>query len=138
MKCKKIPERAQLEIWKRDKWTCRYCGEPVIFAPTLKILSEMNPNSGYYHKNGNESRMLPLLARRWASIDHITPRSKGGTDSLDNYVTACWRCNDKMGNRTKNKTLKEIVNYNYNWDGLSSLYNIINKKSDHWTRLLKG
>lgn len=26
-------------------------------------------------------------------IDHVMPRSKGGADSIDNYVTACFACN---------------------------------------------
>jgi 5-methylcytosine-specific restriction endonuclease McrA len=34
------------------------------------------------------------------TIDHIVPRSKGGTDSWDNVVAACLRCNVKKGDRT--------------------------------------
>ena len=33
------------------------------------------------------------------TIDHITPRSKGGTDSWDNVVASCQRCNVKKGDR---------------------------------------
>lgn len=34
------------------------------------------------------------------TADHITPRSKGGTDTLDNLVCACRPCNSSKGNRT--------------------------------------
>ncbi len=34
------------------------------------------------------------------TIDHVTPRSRGGIDTWDNVVTACVRCNVKKGNRT--------------------------------------
>ncbi len=34
------------------------------------------------------------------TLDHVIPRSKGGTDSWENLVTACHSCNSKKGNRT--------------------------------------
>ncbi len=34
------------------------------------------------------------------TVDHIIPKSRGGTDSWDNLVTACISCNNKKGNRT--------------------------------------
>lgn len=30
-------------------------------------------------------------------VDHVNPRSRGGADSLDNLVTACWECNRGKG-----------------------------------------
>ncbi|NJL84223.1 MAG: HNH endonuclease [Chloroflexaceae bacterium] len=34
------------------------------------------------------------------TLDHVSPRSRGGIDSWENLVTACVRCNVKKGNRT--------------------------------------
>ena len=34
------------------------------------------------------------------SIDHVTPRSRGGDDSWENVTTACLTCNVSKGNRT--------------------------------------
>jgi len=34
------------------------------------------------------------------SIDHVTPRSRGGPTSWENCVLACVRCNSRKGNRT--------------------------------------
>lgn len=34
------------------------------------------------------------------TLDHVLPRARGGTDSWENLVTACNRCNSQKGNRT--------------------------------------
>jgi 5-methylcytosine-specific restriction endonuclease McrA len=34
------------------------------------------------------------------TIDHVIPKSRGGTDTWDNLVAACVKCNNKKGNRT--------------------------------------
>lgn len=34
------------------------------------------------------------------TLDHIIPKSWGGTDTWDNLITACVKCNNKKGNRT--------------------------------------
>jgi len=34
------------------------------------------------------------------SIDHVIPRSRGGTDNWENVITACLQCNVRKGNRT--------------------------------------
>lgn len=33
------------------------------------------------------------------TIDHFIPYTRGGDNSIKNYVTACWDCNGKKGNR---------------------------------------
>lgn len=33
-------------------------------------------------------------------IDHIIPRSKGGSDAIENLVPCCKKCNDLKSNRT--------------------------------------
>jgi 5-methylcytosine-specific restriction endonuclease McrA len=37
------------------------------------------------------------------SLDHVTPRSKGGQSTFENVVTACFPCNNKKDNRTPEK-----------------------------------
>ena len=60
-------------VHERDKWTCAYCG----------------------------SRALTNLERDEMTIDHIMPRSRGGsTNDFGNLVTACRPCNGRKADRT--------------------------------------
>ena len=34
------------------------------------------------------------------TIDHIFPKSRGGLETWENLVTACFECNNRKGNRT--------------------------------------
>jgi 5-methylcytosine-specific restriction endonuclease McrA len=138
---KSIPKETQLLIWKRDNWTCRYCGEPVFFAPALKLLDKLNPNHGYYHKNGKSGSILPLFQWGWASVDHITPHSKGGEHAKENFVTACWECNLMWREKTEGKpapTKNNEIAKKLEWDGFSGLYLQLSKRKDEWTKLLKN
>ena len=38
--------------------------------------------------------------RKGLTIDHILPRSKGGTTAWENVVAACYACNHRKGGRT--------------------------------------
>jgi hypothetical protein len=53
------------EVFARDGFTCRYCGR----SPAT-------------HKGTS------------LEIDHRHPRSKGGTDDIENLLTACFECNN--------------------------------------------
>jgi len=37
--------------------------------------------------------------RSGLDVDHILPRSEGGTDDPDNLQALCWRCNQDKGAR---------------------------------------
>lgn len=38
--------------------------------------------------------------RKQLTLDHVIPRSKGGKDSWENLVTACYNCNQEKANLT--------------------------------------
>lgn len=38
--------------------------------------------------------------RKYLTVDHVLPRSRGGKSSWENVVAACEKCNGKKGNRT--------------------------------------
>jgi 5-methylcytosine-specific restriction endonuclease McrA len=63
-------------IIQRDKGRCRYCGEKP--EPRWRW---MGWDNGHW--------------RTGLEIDHIVPRSKGGTDHPANLVLACEECNLK-------------------------------------------
>lgn len=76
----KLPYRkaapSRKNIFKRDKYTCQYCGID--------------------------------LCDKTATVDHITPKSKGGSTSWTNLVTACKDCNLYKGNRTPKEAKMEL------------------------------
>ena len=47
-----------------------------------------------------EVKSGPRGSKLGHSFDHITPRSLGGTDELDNLRLTHWGCNQARGNRT--------------------------------------
>jgi 5-methylcytosine-specific restriction endonuclease McrA len=55
-------------VFKRDKFTCQYCGK--------------------FLKSGQ------------VTVDHVIPKSMGGTSSFNNCVTSCYSCNNRKGSRT--------------------------------------
>jgi hypothetical protein len=67
----KVPSARKIEVWKRDKYRCRYCKAAVC-----------NPSPD-------------LSPDRWATVDHVRPRSQGGKNTMKNLVTACQRCNQR-------------------------------------------
>lgn len=82
--------------------------------------------------------MLDVFQWKWASVDHVIPISHGGQNTLDNYVTACWRCNLTLNVKYTDKdkaNLLNKVNKNMNWDGFSGLYLKLGPK-DSWHKLL--
>jgi hypothetical protein len=59
--------RTRFEVFKRDRFTCTYCG-------------------------GHPPDVL-------LEVDHVVPRAAGGSDEIDNLVTACWDCNRGKSDR---------------------------------------
>ncbi|GMA49354.1 hypothetical protein GCM10025857_07110 [Alicyclobacillus contaminans] len=62
---KGINPKLRFEIFKRDNFTCRYCGRT-----TPQVILE---------------------------VDHIIPVADGGTNDMENLVTACYECNRGKG-----------------------------------------
>ena len=134
-----ISKEIQYKVFCRDYWHCRYCSDSVFFSPILKILESISPGHGYYHPNGKSDGMIPLFANKFASVDHIIPVTRGGENSIENYVTSCWECNLMYGNKThkKGKPLPNPINSSgTKWDGLSSLYPKLLDQDDKWSNII--
>lgn len=56
-----LPQSVRFEVFRRDDFTCRYCGRS---SPEVTL-----------------------------HVDHVHPFSEGGSDDLDNLVSACRECN---------------------------------------------
>lgn len=67
-----IAPKLRLELYERDAWTCYLCESPVD--------REGSPNGD-----------------RAPSLDHVLPKSLGGSDDPSNLKTACRACNSRKG-----------------------------------------
>lgn len=86
---KHIVRRARLALLcKRDGPLCHYCGEKLNFNPKM---GRYAPNHPLPNDCGPEGRWR-------ATFDHVIPRSRGGSDHLDNLVLSCYPCNSAKGN----------------------------------------
>jgi 5-methylcytosine-specific restriction endonuclease McrA len=52
-----------------------------------------------FHRDGHACQYCGFSGEQ-LSIDHVVPRSRGGTDVWENVTTACLPCNVRKGNRT--------------------------------------
>lgn len=68
----KISQRVRFEIYERDGWLCQICGEEV-------------------------PRNVDPWSAEAATLDHIVPRSRGGSDDPSNLRLASRSCNSKRG-----------------------------------------
>lgn len=73
-----VSVRTRFEVFKRDRFTCAYCGK---HPPDVLL-----------------------------ECDHIIPVAAGGSDDLENLVTACWDCNRGKADRLLDEGTAPAVN----------------------------
>jgi 5-methylcytosine-specific restriction endonuclease McrA len=78
----KLSANARVEqLWRDQEGLCAKCREPML-------------------KNRFEAPHARIWTKRRATLDHIVPVSKGGTDVAENLQLMHARCNKIKGNRT--------------------------------------
>lgn len=95
----KMPRRElkfnRKNILVRDNYQCQYCG-----AKPRQERDKLRPEG---HRDGKK---YPLSAM---TIDHIVPRSRGGTTEWTNAVTCCHKCNTKKGGRLPREAGMKLI-----------------------------
>ena len=133
MRRKVIPKVAQISIFRRDGWVCRWCKKPVIFAPVMRLILLEVTKSGhtgdlaYYHAHWTR-QPSPLLDELGAVLD-LHAFATGGLDSIENLVTSCNRCNGHKSagpaaefEARPRKFVKGKYGEPRHWEGLSELF----------------
>jgi HNH endonuclease len=113
-----------VRVYRRDHWTCRYCGKQTIFYPVMPLLGVIFPEHFPFHSNWKAGQTHPAVANCSSVVDHVVPGSLHG-EWLDesNLVTACWPCNARKGDLTLEKLGWELRPVGESsWDGLSGFY----------------
>jgi len=62
---------------------------------TAEMKSKVWANSGHCCWYCGKKMNFELVGKREASIDHVLPVAKGGTDDIENLVLACPPCNNR-------------------------------------------
>ena len=120
----RMPGKAvQNEIFARDGWRCRYCGVRVISKDARNTFRKYFPIEARKGPTNEDNHFG--LATLTGSIDHVLPYKRGGTNDMNNLVTACGPCQFGKGHWTLDEIeLEDPRNYPPvvdGWDGLSRL-----------------
>lgn len=95
---KSLVEMGELELWPDLKGCRILVGE---FAAYQGVDPDQHLPAGEKREAMERDgyRCLCCGARARLVADHVKPKSKGGTDALDNYQTLCVSCNSKKGDQ---------------------------------------
>ncbi|WP_425491574.1 HNH endonuclease [Cognatiluteimonas sedimenti] len=111
------------EVFARDGWRCRYCESRVVAKEARDIFRKYLPLEARKGRTNNDNHFG--LATLSASIDHVLPFRRGGTNDLTNLVTACGPCQFGKGHWTLDeveledpRSFPSVID---NWDGLTRL-----------------
>lgn len=66
------------------------------------------------------------------TIDHVIPKSKGGTDTWENLVCACTICNNKKGDRSPEEAQMVLLNKPFKPSHIMFIKNVVGKLNENW------
>jgi 5-methylcytosine-specific restriction endonuclease McrA len=106
-----IPRRrmgySKYVVFERDKFACQYCKKKV----KVHGLS---------------------AAPDTATIDHVTPRARGGKTTFENTVTACVACNTRKSNKTPEQVGLKLQSKPKRPENINPLVGRIRKVEPEW------
>ena len=128
-----LSKKRQIRVYRRDNFTCRYCGRETVLHAAVEYLAKQFPQTLPYHRNWKRSETHPLFNDITTSCEHIIPLSRGGDDDDRNLAAACARCQ-----YMKSDWLLAELNWKLyegrdsDWDGLTGLF-LAASGSVRWT-----
>lgn len=97
----------RLYTYKIHGVKCKFCGlEGTFFAKERQKSKTGNPH-GKWHLNlyAIDENNYEIMI----TSDHIIPKSKGGSEQIENRQPLCMKCNLKKGNKMSDSALSEII-----------------------------
>ena len=88
------------KIFVRDGFIDRYSGQKLVFPPVLRLLSFILPEDFPYHLHWKTDVTHPAYYELSATVDHLVPVSRGGSNEESNLVTTSMARNSAKGNWT--------------------------------------
>jgi hypothetical protein len=89
-----------MRVFLRDGFIDRYTGDPLVFPPVLRVLSDAMPKEFPFHPNWKMDVTHPAYWEVGATVDHVVPRSRGGLAEDENLVTTSMASNSAKGSWT--------------------------------------
>lgn len=130
-----LSKSLQVRIFRRDRWLCRWCGRPVVFAPAMRLLERWVRDQGCssplaYHDPRWRRDRAPLLDHLGAVVDHVEAFARGGLHGESNFVTSCNKCNTRKSSadvadfekRSPLIPVKGKYGEPTHWDGMTELF----------------
>ena len=110
-KYKKLLNIAQIEIEKVSFDTAQMSSEIELYGVDYQQ-GPLYQNKLRYFIFSRSNGKCSYCGKQAQEIDHIVPRSKGGTDSVNNLTATCRSCNEKKSNLTL-KAFGKLMNKDY-------------------------
>ena len=85
-------------VFRRDAFTDRYSGDPLVFPGALRALSILMPTQFPYHPNWRQAATHPAYWLLYPTLDHVVPLARGGLDTDHNVVTTSMLRNAQKAN----------------------------------------
>lgn len=86
------PARLQNEVFQRDGYKCRYCGNKLISQEFLRLFIK-KLDSPIFQRGKTNLTTHGIMHIAWPVADHVIPWNLGGRTDLSNLVSACATCN---------------------------------------------
>lgn len=77
-------------------------------------------------------------SNRPLTIDHVVPKLRGGTDSWENLVCACDRCNNRKGDRTPEQAGMKLLREPIRPNPLTFMRQLTRRGDEVWRKYLFG
>lgn len=92
----RMPSRSvERAIYQRDGYRCRFCGCPIVLGAARSAMRALIPDAIPWGRTTKDQHGAFFALT--ATLDHLVPHAKGGTNETDNLLTTCWPCNFGRG-----------------------------------------